>query len=278
MSRKVLFFDIDGTLVESRLGIVDIPQTVKDEMKRLQGLGHKLFISSGRPRAMLNQEILEAGFDGYILANGAYVEIDGQSIYEDRMDATLAVKTMEMLEKLDCSYMIETAKHVYIDNQNNDLYDFFDKVGFASQFKTEFDKYDVIQRTLKIEANVTDENREKVIDYIKNDFGYVVNYDEHGSENAFELYSPTISKAVGIQKVLEYYNLTKDDTYAFGDGINDLEMIQYCHVGVAMGNAVKELKDVADLICRRIDEDGLARILKILKEIIKWSVLLIRFT
>ena len=155
--------------------------------------------------------------------------------------------------------MIETAKHVYIDNQNNDLYDFFDKVGFASQFKTEFDKYDVIQRTLKIEANVTDENREKVIDYIKNDFGYVVNYDEHGSENAFELYSPTISKAVGIQKVLEYYNLTKDDTYAFGDGINDLEMIQYCHVGVAMGNAVKELKDVADLICRRIDEDGLAR-------------------
>ena len=245
MSRKVLFFDIDGTLVESRLGIVDIPQTVKDEMKRLQGLGHKLFISSGRPRAMLNQEILEAGFDGYILANGAYVEIDGQSIYEDRMDATLAVKTMEMLEKLDCSYMIETAKHVYIDN------------------------YDVIQRTLKIEANVTDENREKVIDYIKNDFGYVVNYDEHGSENAFELYSPTISKAVGIQKVLEYYNLTKDDTYAFGDGINDLEMIQYCHVGVAMGNAVKELKDVADLICRRIDEDGLARILKILKEIIK---------
>ena len=95
-------------------------------------------------------------------------------------------------------------------------------------------------------------------------FGYVVNYDEHGSENAFELYSPTISKAVGIQKVLEYYNLTKDDTYAFGDGINDLEMIQYCHVGVAMGNAVKELKDVADLICRRIDEDGLARILKIL--------------
>ena len=121
-----------------------------------------------------------------------------------------------------------------------------------------------IQRTLKIEANVTDENREKVIDYIKNDFGYVVNYDEHGSENAFELYSPTISKAVGIQKVLEHYDLTKDDTYAFGDGINDLEMIQYCHVGVAMGNAVKELKDVADLICRRIDEDGLARILKIL--------------
>ena len=173
MSRKVLFFDIDGTLVESRLGIVDIPQTVKDEMKRLQGLGHKLFISSGRPRAMLNQEILEAGFDGYILANGAYVEIDGQSIYEDRMDATLAVKTMEMLEKLDCSYMIETAKHVYIDNQNNDLYDFFDKVGFASQFKTEFDKYDVIQRTLKIEANVTDENREKVIDYIKNTAEFV---------------------------------------------------------------------------------------------------------
>lgn len=262
MNKKVLFFDVDGTLLDSKVGIPHIPETVKEEIKRLQGLGHKLFISSGRPRAMLNQEILDTGFDGYVLANGAYVEIDGQSIYEDRMDATLAVKTMEMLEKLDCGYMIETARNVYIDNQNNDLYDFFEAAGFTKLFKTEFDKYDVINRALKIEANVTDENREKVIDYIKNHFGYVVNYDDHGSENAFELYSPTISKAVGIQKVLEHYGLSKEDSYAFGDGVNDIEMIEFCKVGVAMGNAVDSLKAVADIVCESIENDGLTKILK----------------
>ncbi|UTY37795.1 HAD hydrolase family protein [Allocoprobacillus halotolerans] len=54
------------------------------------------------------------------------------------------------------------------------------------------------------------------------------------------------------------------DTYAFGDGINDLEMFDYCEVGVAMGNAVELLKQKADLVCRSITDQGLERILKIL--------------
>ena len=49
--------------------------------------------------------------------------------------------------------------------------------------------------------------REKIENYIQNDFGYVINFDEHGSDNAFEFYSPTISKATGIQKILDYYHL-----------------------------------------------------------------------
>lgn len=263
MSEKVLFFDIDGTLLDTRIGVNEIPESVKQEMKRLHDLGHKLFISSGRPRAMLDDKLLNAGFDGFVLANGAYVEIDGKSIYEDRMDTELTIKTMEMLEKLNCAYMIETAKNVYLEKEN-ELYDFFYKEGFAQRFKTDFDKYDVITRALKIETNVTDQDRERVVDYIQNHFGYIVNFDEHGSQNAFELYSPTISKAVGIQKVLEYYKLNRDDSYAFGDGLNDLEMIQYCHVGVAMGNAVDKLKEAADLICQSTAQDGLAKILRIL--------------
>ena len=104
----------------------------------------------------------------------------------------------------------------------------------------------------------------KTTNYIKNDFGYVINFDEHGSDNAFEFYSPTISKATGIQKVLDYYHLDQDDTYAFGDGENDLEMIEFCRVGVAMGNACDVLKEKANIVCKSIVDDGLEDILKIL--------------
>lgn len=262
MSKKVLFFDIDGTLLDTHRGISHIPQSVLDEMKRLQGLGHKLFICSGRPKPMMTKEMLNSGFDGFILGNGSYVEIDGKSIYEDRMDETLARKTVEMLEKLECGYFLETATHIYTNPENNDLYDFFMKIGFGKILTTEFNKEEVMDRLIKIEANVTDENREKITHYIDHDFGYVINYDEHGSENAFEIYSPTISKAVGIQKILDYYDLKKEDTYAFGDGKNDIEMVQYCEVGVAMGNAVDELKAVADIVCESIEDDGLAKILR----------------
>ena len=70
-------------------------------------------------------------------------------------------------------------------------------------------------------------------------------------------YSPTISKATGIQKVLDHYHLDQDDTYAFGDGENDLEMIEFCRVGVAMGNACDELKEIAEYVTDSVNDDGI---------------------
>ena len=63
---------------------------------------------------------------------------------------------------------------------------------------------------------------------------------------------------------IDYYHLNQDDTYAFGDGENDLEMIEFCRVGVAMGNACEVLKEKANIVCRSIVDDGLEDILKIL--------------
>ena len=129
-------------------------------------------------------------------------------------------------------------------------------------FIRDFDRNDVLKRAIKIEANVLNKDKEKVVSYIQNDFGYVICYDQHGTDNAFELYSPTVSKAVGIQKVLDHFHLSREDSYAFGDGSNDMEMIQYCGTGVAMGNAVQELKDAADIVCPSIEDNGLEIILK----------------
>ena len=260
MNRKVLFFDIDGTLIDNSRGIREIPEGVKKEMKRLQDLGHKLFICSGRPKAMLGDRFLHVGFDGYILANGGYVEVDGKSLFEDRMNYELSIKVVEMLEKLHCDYMIETANHIYIDKDFKELYNFFKNIGHGDMFIKDFIRDDVLKRTIKIEANVLNKDKDYIISYIQNDFGYVINFDQHGTENAFELYSPTISKAVGIQKILDSSGLSQKDSYGFGDGVNDIEMIQFCGVGVAMGNAVQELKDVADITCLSIEDNGLEKI------------------
>lgn len=264
MQSKILFFDVDGTLLDTARGIPDIPQGALYQLKRIQEQGHKIFISSGRPKAMINQYLLNVGFDGYILANGGYVEIDGQSIYEDRMDYKLCVKTVQMLEDLRCDYMLETADAIYIDPSYHELYDFFSQAGMKEMFQLDFDKDEVLKRTIKIEANVLNKDKEKIENYIQDKFGSVIHHDEHGSENAFEFFSPTISKAVGIQKVLDYYHVSRQQTYAFGDGLNDMEMIEYCEVGVAMGNAVEALKQKADLVCCAIENQGLERILKIL--------------
>ena len=72
MVKKVLFFDIDGTLLNSEL---KIPEGVKKELKRLKDAGHYLFVASGRPLAFISNQIIEAGFDGFVLCNGAHVEL-----------------------------------------------------------------------------------------------------------------------------------------------------------------------------------------------------------
>lgn len=260
MSNKVLFFDVDGTLVDSYNGIPDIPEGVKRELKRIQSLGHKIFVCSGRPKAMMDNRFVD--FDGYILANGGYVEIDGKSIFENRMDYHLCKEVVSVLKSINSAYMLETAKEIYIDYDSQELYDFFNHGVIKVNFIREFDEEEVLKRTIKIEMNVTNKNRDLVINTINQHFGFVVNYDQHGSENAFEIYSPTLSKAIGIQHVLDYYGVSKKDTYAFGDGINDIEMIRYVNCGVAMGNAVDELKAVADIVCEPINVGGLEKVLK----------------
>lgn len=260
MANKVLFFDVDGTLVDSYHGIPDIPEGVKNELKRIQSLGHKIFVCSGRPKAMMDHRFDD--FDGYILANGGYVEIDGQSIFENRMDYNLCKEVVSVLKSINSAYMLETAKEIYIDYDSQELYDFFNNGVIKVDFIREFDEDEVLKRTIKIEMNVTNKNRDLVISTIDKYFGFVVNYDQHGSENAFEIYSPTLSKAIGMQKVLEYYGLTQEDTYAFGDGTNDIEMIRFAYCGVAMGNAVDALKEAADIVCEPIQENGLEKILK----------------
>ena len=128
---------------------------------------------------------------------------------------------------------------------------------FVIWMLTDFNKDDVIDQCLKIEVNVPADKMDEIEDIIKDDF----NYDKHGTENAFEIYSNVISKATGVQKVLEHLNLNHQDSYAFGDGLNDLEMIQLVGTGVAMGNAVPELKEVSDLVCDTIQNNGLEKVL-----------------
>lgn len=260
MSKKILFFDVDGTLVDSYHGIQEIPEGVKKELKRIQDLGHKIFVCSGRPKAMMDDRF--NAFDGYILANGGYVEIDGQSIFENRMDPKLCKEVVDVLKSINSAYMLETADKIYCDYASQELYDYFNHGALRLDFIREFDEDEVLQRTIKIEMNVTNENRDLVINTIDQYFGFVLNYDQHGSENAFEIYSPTLSKAIGMQHVLDYYGVKKEDSYGFGDGTNDIEMIKFAGVGVAMGNAVDSLKEVSDIVCDPIQENGLEKILK----------------
>ena len=79
--RKAIFLDIDETLIDCMGDIKDITSNVKKAIKKVQEKGDYVFVATGRPYALLDKNILDFGFDGFILANGAHVIINNETIY-----------------------------------------------------------------------------------------------------------------------------------------------------------------------------------------------------
>ena len=257
-----LFFDIDGTLIDGHSGITSVPRTVVAQLERLHGLGHKLVLCSGRPFAMIDARLRLPLFDAYVMCNGAHVMVDGKTVFSNTMDYEVACHYANLFERLGCEYMVETTKHIYLNRDYGAILAFFDGFGSGNIFTFDFERDDVLHRALKLEADVAGVRRERLLDEVRSaGLGYTVNADDNGGYNVFELYSPTMSKAVGMRKVMECFGTPRQECYAFGDGANDLEMIRFAGTGVAMGNACDELKEQADVVCQSVVEDGLARYL-----------------
>jgi len=258
---SALFFDVDGTLIDSYHDRRNISPDVLHELARIQGLGHKIFLSSGRPRNLITPDLLEPGFDGLVLINGGYVELDGESIYEERMDPDLAYRTAEFLERLGCEYLMVAARNTYMEPTNQGFIDFFSR-GHGDIFTFDYDLDAILPTVIKFEALVPREDRPRVTAMVAKELGPLINCDGHGGEGTFELYPSAISKARGIEVVLEHFGIDVAHSYGFGDGTNDLEMIEYCGCGVAMGNAEDVVKDAADIVCAPVWDNGLEQVLR----------------
>lgn len=257
---KALFFDVDGTLIDGKHGIRAVPDAVVGELHRLQRLGHRVFVSSGRPYPMITQDFFDIGFDGYVLGNGGHVLIEGVSVYEELMGGEAARAAADLLERMACEYTIDTAHHVYLNPAYHGLEHFFRH--HDGLFTYEFDRDEVLERALKLEAYPADDERELIRARAAAEIGPSVFCGDNGTGMTFEMYAPTLSKVTGVRMALEHYGLGFEDAYAFGDGVNDLQMLVTCGVGVAMGNAVPEVKAAADLVCGTVTEGGLARVLR----------------
>ena len=258
---KALFFDIDGTLIDGKNGVRCVPNSVIAEIRRLQGDGNRVFISSGRPMPMITQDLKDIGFDGMVLANGGHVEIEGASVFEDRMGLGPARAAADLLERMDCEYIIDTAHHVYLNPAYHELEQFFVR-NHPDLFVYDFDRDAALSRAIKLEAFPTDEKRERIRERAAREIGPAVFCGDNGTGMTFEMYAPTLSKANGIRMALRHYGIAVENSYAFGDGANDIEMLRLCGTGVAMGNATPEVKAAADMVCGPVDQDGLAQALR----------------
>lgn len=252
MMKKILFFDVDGTLYNSEK---ILPASAKEALLEARRNGYEIAIATGRAPFMIQSLLEELDINTYVTFNGQYVVYRGEIVYTNGVEK----------DELSKIIAFGDARHepvVFLDDQrmiasvgNNEM--------ISESLNTLKYPYPNIDSTYYMQNEVY----QTLI--------FMEEKDEHLYREAFpnvqfvrwHRYSCDIlpkggSKAAGIEKVLEKMGLTLNDAIAFGDGINDIEMLQAVGTGVAMGNGHERVKAVATHIAEHVDEDGLAKIMR----------------
>ncbi len=259
--KNLYFFDVDGTLIDYGRGITDISEGLKAALKEIHLKGDSYFVCTGRAHGTLPDCIREMGADGYSLCAGSFVTVGERVLRNVYFRPETLLHIMERFEKYEVMVMLEAGTDLY-----SNVMDFPEGERFLSLWGIKEENI----KPIPSEAGKLKVNKLSVTFRTREESEIMADFPEKGitvlpqpAENSFDLTLTGCTKKDGIKAIVEYYGL-KDGVkvYAFGDNYNDLEMIEYADVGVAMGNAVSELKDRAGFIAPSVEEDGVFEALK----------------
>ena len=272
MENNFLFFDIDGTLVDPSTGVT--PRSTAEAIKKVKADGGLIFICSGRPYYEI-QETFGIERNGAVFASGAGFELDGKLVLKRVFDPGLARRIMEKAEECHVGYNLLCLEYGFSDPLWRNMV--FDRVkGLPASIANRMlihpfytvgnypvDKYDG-EDIFKINVQFfPDSDRESFISFVKPLTTYVpVNSQTDYSNSGAEISPVDVNKGTGVLMVVTHYHGHMDNTYGFGDSLNDLEMIKECAHGVVMGNGQDELKECADYITTDVDQDGIKNALE----------------
>lgn len=255
--KKAIFFDVDGTLIDCMNGMKDMSISVKQAIRKVQENGDYAFISTGRPYALLDEKILNFGFDGFILANGAHVIINNETIHSEPIEKEFIKGIVNELENNNIEYVLQSELYSYMKESCKEFYDYYDKIGISrTYFKDTFNVEEIDVHKLEMLCP-SEEIKELCLNLIKTN--PECDYFSSVNKSAVEVYLKKNTKGTAILKAIEYLDVKIENTYAFGDGKNDIEMLSTVGCGIAMGNASDEVKKYSNKITDTVQNDGVAK-------------------
>lgn len=268
MNKSIIFLDVDGTLVNDN-GIV--PKSAELAIKEARKNGHLIFLSTGRSKAELFDHIMDIGFDGVIAAAGGYIELNNKTIIHKKFKEEEVKEIVEYFDEKGIDFYLEAngglfaskgckehlIKILFDENQSEKQREELEK-GMKPFIECLINGENLYRDDInKISFLGSDININEIIAKFSGKFNIIPSTVPMFGENSGEVSLKGIHKANAIEVLLNYLDASNENTYAYGDGINDKEMLEFVNVGVAMGNAKEELKIIADDITDIHDNDGI---------------------
>ena len=268
MKRKLIFLDIDGTLTEPGKNVP--PDSALEAVRRAQARGHIVALCSGRNYGMLSP-LLKYNFDGVVSCAGGCIEYGGQMVYDCPMTPEQQRRVLAVFQESgvyrtigsrNCTYTDEGFKEFLAKNTqskaNSELLRW--RVQLESELDirpmAEYDGEPIYGLTFMSPGQ---ERLEEPMRQLKDAFNFCIqDTDACGIVNG-ELINRAYNKGTAVLRLSEHLGIAVEDTIAFGDSMNDLEMLQTAGYSVCMRNGSTRLQEEADMVCPPVQEDGLYR-------------------
>ncbi len=265
---RILFIDVDGTLVDYHNRL---PDSAVAAIRAARGAGHRVYLCTGRSRAEMPDELWDIGIDGMVGGNGNYVEDAGQVVLHQTLTGQECRAIVDWLHGRGLEFYLETNDRLFASEH-------FDEIATPVMALYSARKGAPVPETAGAGFHGMVFGGGLYRDDV-NKVSYVLSsYDDHlaardsfpglqhgtwGGRDAEALFGDIgpsgITKAHAVDALLAHLRADHADTIAFGDATVDIPMFQACAVGVAMGNASDDVKNVATLITEDVEDDGLAK-------------------
>ena len=244
---RIVFFDIDGTLIDMHTKTVSA-KTV-ETLQKLQRSGIRICIATGRSPLELPR-FGDVEFDAYLTYNGSLCYSGQNMIFSNPIPGEDVQRIIRNAAALGKPVAVATSERIAANGWAQDLADYYAVANLTLKAAPDFDKVarqEVYQLMLGCRAEeypavMQDVTGAKITAWW---------------DRAVDIIPMNGGKGMGIQKILKYFRLDRGEAMAFGDGNNDIEMLEAVGTGIAMENASDRLKAVADDICGHAAQDGI---------------------
>lgn len=263
-AKHLIALDLDGTLLTDHK---EISPRNRQTLKKAISEGHIVVIATGRPHRASIDYYHRLGLDTPMVNfNGALIHHpndDKWDVLHNPMPIRTAQRIVEACYDLDVHNIVaEVMDNVYIDQYDEEILDIFQATRQDSPFTIGSLKNKLQDDPTSLLIHPKEDNIGQIRNHLNDYHAELIEHRKWGAPwNIIEIVKKGLNKAVGLQKIAHYYHIPRERIIAFGDEDNDLEMIDYAGIGVAMENAIDELKSVASHVTDTNENDGIGTFL-----------------
>lgn len=273
ISPRIAFVDVDGTLMETGS---EIAASTIDAVRTARHNGHLVYLSTGRASVEIFPAIRDIGFDGAISSGGGFAEIGDELVIERTMPAAAVARMVSFYEESGYDFYLQSFDELYPSPGVRDRFASYyaiDRVrvrasGAAPDSVTAADENPALKAFADVRLYsftgiaksvfLADDLRayDRVSEALSGDFHVITGTIPHMGPGSGEVTLGGVNKGSTILQLLDRLGLDPESAIGIGDSSNDIEMLQVCGVGVAMGNATDAVKAQADEVTTSVLDDG----------------------